>query len=114
MSLAKLHSHILTYGGWVNNSFQGCTGFDLDFLGFLLEKNTGFLEVIYLSPLLMFQQSYRVIQNFASPSRAENKQASAKLTISSSNIFNSKWENQILDSATAANSIFPKRGFVWK
>ena len=31
---------------------------------------------------------YRVIQNFASPSRAENRQASAKLTISPSNTFN--------------------------
>ena len=46
---------------------------------------------------------YRVIQNFASPSRVEIRQASAKLTISPSNTFNLKWENQILDSETYYN-----------
>ena len=47
--------------------------------------------------------TYRVIQNFASPSRAEKRQVSAKMTISSSNTFNLKWENQILDSETFYN-----------
>ena len=57
---------------------------------------------------------YRVIQNFASPSRAENRQASEKLTISPSNTFNLKWENQILDSETFWNCCkfnFPKIRF---
>ena len=44
--------------------------------------------------------TYRVIQNFASPSRAEMGQAPVKLTISPFNIFNLKWENQILASKT--------------
>ena len=55
-----------------------------------------------------------MIQNFASPSRAENRQASAKLTISPSNAFNLNWENQILDSETFYNcckSTFPKKRF---
>ena len=55
---------------------------------------------------------YRVIQNFASPSRTENRHASLKLTISPSNTFNLKWENQILDSETLYNcceSNFPKK-----
>ena len=46
---------------------------------------------------------YRVIQNFASPSRAEMGQTPVKLTISPSNTFNLNWENQILDSETFYN-----------
>ena len=38
--------------------------------------------------------------NFASPSRAENRQAKVKLTESPIKTFNSKWENQILVSET--------------
>ena len=57
---------------------------------------------------------YRVIQNFASPSRAKNMQASAQLTISPSNTFNLNWKNQILDSETFCNCCkfnFPKMRF---
>ena len=72
----------------------------------------------YLSEIIERKCSiYRVIQNFASPSRAENRQASAQLTISPSNTFNLNWENQILDSETFYNCCkfnFPKRGFVLK
>ena len=45
---------------------------------------------------------------------AENRQASAKLTISPSNTFNWKWENQILASETFYNCwkiCFPKKRF---
>ena len=49
--------------------------------------------------LIMRQRNYRVIQNFASPSRAEMGQAPVKLT-KTSNIFNLKWENQLLASET--------------
>ena len=57
---------------------------------------------------------YRVIQNFASPSRAVMGQAPVNLTISPSNTSNSKWENQILDSETfyiCCKSNFPKKSF---
>ena len=50
--------------------------------------------------------------------RAENRQASEKLTISPSNTINIKWENQILaslkPSTTAAKSIFTKIAFAEK
>ena len=45
----------------------------------------------------------RVIENFASPSRAEMGQAPVKLTISPSSTFNLNWENQILASETFYN-----------
>ena len=57
---------------------------------------------------------YRVIQNFASPSRAVMGQAPVNLTISPSNTSNSKWENQILASVTFFNCCkinFPKKRF---
>ena len=47
-----------------------------------VEKNRNVVVIIRSVEVFHKMNVYRVIQNFASPSRAENRQASAKLTIS--------------------------------
>ena len=62
-----------------------------------------FLKFTKIFTNAKYHSLYRVIQNFASPSRAEMGQAPVKLTISPSSTFNLNWENKILASETFYN-----------